>query len=53
MESRQDVFVRERQIKGWNRKKKEALMKGDWKEISWLAKGGILRRVQDDAAGLP
>ena len=38
MESRQDVFARERQVKGWSRKKKEALMKGDWNELSRLAK---------------
>ena len=39
MQSRHDVFARERQIKGWSRKKKEALMKGDWNELSKLSKG--------------
>ncbi|GJL49593.1 MAG: hypothetical protein NPIRA01_08200 [Nitrospirales bacterium] len=39
MKSRQDVFARERQIKGWSRKKKEALIKGDWNELSRLSKG--------------
>ena len=29
----------ERRIKGWNRKKKEALIRGDWSEISRLSKG--------------
>ncbi len=29
----------ERQIKGWSRAKKEALIRGDWSEISRLAKG--------------
>ena len=28
----------ERQIKGWSRAKKEALIRGDWDEISRLAK---------------
>jgi len=28
----------EKQAKGWSRKKKEALFKGDWKEIKKLAK---------------
>jgi putative endonuclease len=29
----------EQQIKGWKRKKKEAMMRGDWAEVSRLAKG--------------
>jgi predicted GIY-YIG superfamily endonuclease len=36
--SRSDAFMRERQLKGWNRKKKEALMRGDWEEVSRLAR---------------
>ena len=28
--TRQEAFHRERQIKGWSRAKKEALIKGDW-----------------------
>ena len=28
----------ERRIKGWSRAKKKALIRGDWKEISRLAK---------------
>jgi len=39
MDTRQDVFARERQIKGWSRKKKEALMQGDWEQLSKLSKG--------------
>ena len=35
--SREDALTRELQIKGWNREKKEALMQGNWKEISRLA----------------
>ncbi len=33
-----DAIAAERQIKGWSRKKKEALVKGDWDEISQHAK---------------
>ena len=36
--SRIDSLERERQIKGWSRKKKEALIRGDWQEIVRLAK---------------
>ena len=37
--TRIEALTAERQIKGWSRKKKEALMRGDWAEISRLAKG--------------
>jgi predicted GIY-YIG superfamily endonuclease len=36
-DSRQEALERERQIKGWGRAKKEALMLGDWERISHLA----------------
>ncbi len=36
--SRNEAFEAERQIKGWSRKKKEAMMRGDWQEVSRLAK---------------
>jgi putative endonuclease len=35
--TRDEALSAERQIKGWNRKKKEALMRGDWEEVSRLA----------------
>ncbi|MDH5435843.1 MAG: GIY-YIG nuclease family protein [Gammaproteobacteria bacterium] len=35
--TRIEALERERQIKGWSRKKKEALMRKDWKELSDLA----------------
>ena len=40
-----DAIAAERQIKGWGRAKKEALIQGDWKRIQLLAKrrGGRLR----------
>ena len=36
--SREDAFERERQIKGWSRRKKEALIEQDWKGLRNLAK---------------
>ena len=36
--SRYEALSRERQIKGWSRAKKEALIAGDWNEVSRLAK---------------
>ena len=37
-ESREEALSSERQIKGWSRKKKEAMMAGDWGEVSRLAR---------------
>jgi putative endonuclease len=37
--SREEALTSERQIKGWSRKKKEAMMRGDWNEVSRLARG--------------
>lgn len=34
-----DAIAAERQIKGWNRARKEALMRGDFAEISALVRG--------------
>jgi predicted GIY-YIG superfamily endonuclease len=41
--SREEALVSERRIKGWSRKKKEALIKGNWNEISKLAQ----RKLKD------
>ncbi len=53
--SREEALTAERQIKGWSRKKKEAMMRGDWAEVSRLGRsrtsGGtplILRQAQDE-----
>ena len=35
--SREEALVCERRIKGWSRKKKEALVRSDWAEVSCLA----------------
>jgi predicted GIY-YIG superfamily endonuclease len=33
-----EAFQMERRIKGWSRKKKEAIIKGDWEELKRLSK---------------
>jgi tRNA/rRNA methyltransferase len=35
---RNDAFERERQLKGWSRAKKEALIKGNWVRLQVLAR---------------
>ncbi len=44
--TREEALTAERQIKGWSRKKKEAMIRGDWAEVSRLAKGA-------DSDGVP
>jgi putative endonuclease len=46
--TRIEALSLERQIKGWGRAKKEALIRGDWNEVSRLAKG---RARRDDDPG--
>jgi putative endonuclease len=36
--TREEALAMERRIKGWNRAKKTALIVGDWREISRIAK---------------
>jgi hypothetical protein len=36
--TREEALASEQRIKGWSRKKKEAMMRGDWAEVSRLAK---------------
>ena len=42
--TREEALTCEHQIKGWSRKKKEALIRGDWEEISKLAKKRDLKK---------
>ncbi|MBV8582005.1 MAG: GIY-YIG nuclease family protein [Candidatus Eremiobacteraeota bacterium] len=42
----------EKQIKGWSRAKKSALIRGDWDAIKTLARPAALRQAQDDG-GVP
>jgi len=37
--TREEALAAEQQIKGWNRKKKEAMMRGDWKSVQQIAWG--------------
>jgi putative endonuclease len=39
-ESITDAVAAERQVKGWSRAKKEALMRGDWERVTALARRG-------------
>ncbi|HET9295924.1 MAG TPA: GIY-YIG nuclease family protein [Candidatus Binatia bacterium] len=43
--TRADALACERQIKGWSRMKKEALMRRDWAEVSRLASRGHRSRT--------
>ena len=36
--TREDALARERQVKGWSRAKKEALINGNWVRLSRLAR---------------
>jgi predicted GIY-YIG superfamily endonuclease len=38
MPDEDSAFLAERQIKGWSRAKKEALIAGNWDLVRWLAK---------------
>lgn len=42
--TRLEALASEQQIKGWSRKKKEAMMRGDWTEVSRLAKSSTTVR---------
>ena len=49
--TRAEALRAERQIKGWSRKKKEALMAGDWERIRELSHSGThaaLRQAQGE-----
>ena len=37
-DTRDEAFERERQLKGWSRAKKEALIRGDWDSVHELAR---------------
>ena len=48
--TREEALASEQQIKGWSRKKKEAMMRGDWAEVSRLAKSKTVRPESFDCA---
>jgi predicted GIY-YIG superfamily endonuclease len=37
--TRDNAFARERQIKGWSRRKKRALINGDWEKLAIFSRG--------------
>jgi predicted GIY-YIG superfamily endonuclease len=39
--TREEALSSEQQIKGWSRKKKEAMIRGDWTEVSRLARSSF------------
>ena len=39
--TREEALASEQQIKGWGRKKKEAMIRGDWVEVSRLARSSL------------
>jgi len=53
--TREEALASEWQIKGWSRKKKEAMIRGDWAEVSRLAKAPHHDRLvrQDEDAVRP
>jgi putative endonuclease len=42
--TREEALTAEMQIKGWSRKKKEAMIRGDWKDVSRLSKKNFGKR---------
>lgn len=42
-ETREEALASELKVKGWSRKKKEAMMRGDWDEVSRLARSKSTR----------
>ena len=44
---RDEAFRAERQIKGWSRAKKEALIQGDWEGVQFLSRKLFLRSSFD------
>jgi len=37
--TREEAFRAEQQLKGWSRKKKEAMVRGDWAAVNRLSRG--------------
>jgi len=48
--TREEALSAEQQIKGWSRKKKEAMMRGDWAEVSRLAHSSSTTNQDCEAA---
>jgi len=50
---RDQAFAAERQIKGWSRAKKEALIRGDWEALRTLASRAVLRDAASTSSAAP
>jgi tRNA/rRNA methyltransferase len=50
---RDQAFAAERQIKGWSRAKKEALIRGDWEALHALASRAVLRDAASTSSAAP
>jgi len=44
------AIAREKQLKGWSRKKKQALFREDWAELKRLSKSSSVKSNPDDAS---
>ncbi|HWH22599.1 MAG TPA: GIY-YIG nuclease family protein, partial [Allosphingosinicella sp.] len=51
--TRDEAFAAERQIKGWSRAKKEALIRGDWEAVRKLGSRAILRDAASAGSAAP
>ena len=51
--TRDDAFAAERQIKGWSRAKKEALIQGNWTAVQRLASRAVLRGAASTGSAAP
>ena len=45
-QSKHEAFLRERQVKGWSRAKKEALVRGDFDALIELSKSRLSKRAE-------
>ena len=45
----EEALASKQQIKGWSRKKKEAMLRGDWAEVSRLAKSNTVHSELPDS----
>jgi predicted GIY-YIG superfamily endonuclease len=50
--TRDQALACEIQIKGWSRKKKEAMMREDWSEVSRLAKSPSTGSGRTESSGM-
>jgi len=49
-QSREETLARERQLQGWSRAKKEALIAGNWDRLSLLSRSATeIRRAAEEA----